>query len=398
MQRRDALKALALTPAVLLAPTWLQQVWAATAGSATAPLDRFSRTLVLIELHGGNDGLNTLVPFDDARYYSLRPKLAIAREQVRRLTPTLGVHPALEPLMPLWERDLAIVAGVGYPQPNRSHFRSIEIWDTGSGSDEYLDDGWLARLFQRHPLPSRFTADAILLGKGDAGPLAGGHAKAIALRDPDEFVRESRMIRPTAVTGGTTALRHILAVQQEIGHAAGDLQAQLQQGPALATSFPASKIGTQLETAARLLAAHTPIAVIKIIHGGFDTHAGQLPTHHRLLDELAQALVSFRSAMLAHGLWNRVLVATYSEFGRRPAENGSAGTDHGTAAPHLLLGGAVKGGLYGAQPSLAQLQDGDLQHTVDYRSLYNTIIADWWGLSSDLFDPRRYPSLDCLQT
>lgn len=398
MQRRDALKALALAPAVLLAPTWLQRLWAAERGSTSTPNDRFSRTLVLIELHGGNDGLNTLVPFEDARYHSLRPTLAIAREQVLQLTPTLGFHPALEPLRPLWERDLAIVAGVGYPQPNRSHFRSIEIWETGSDSQEYLDDGWLARLFEQHPLPTRFTADAILLGKGDAGPLAGKRAKTIALRTPEEFVRESALVRPTTVTGGNAALRHIIAVQQEIGHASGDLQVQLQKAAALSTSFPSSKIGAQLETAARLLVAQTSIAVIKVIHGGFDTHAGQRHTHQRLLGELAQALVNFRSAMLAHGLWDRVLVTTYSEFGRRPAENGSAGTDHGTAAPHLLLGGRVQGGLYGAQPSLAQLQDGDLRHTVDYRSLYNTIIANWWGLRSDLFDQRLYPPLGCIRT
>ena len=148
--------------------------------------------------------------------------------------------------------------------------------------------------------------------------------------------------------------------------------------------------------AAKLLAAHVPVAVIKVTHGSFDTHAGQLQTHHRLLDELAQALVSFRMALEKQGAWNDVLVMTYSEFGRRLGENASHGTDHGTAAPHLLMGGRVKGGLYGLPPSLTDLQDGDLKHTIDYRSLYATVIERWWGLPSMAFGMRGHPAIDCL--
>ncbi|MFO0774430.1 MAG: DUF1501 domain-containing protein [Nitrospiraceae bacterium] len=400
MQRRTLLKVCALAPTVIFAPSWVRAACAGNASTLaqpTATTAGTSRILVLVELHGGNDGLNTLIPFDDSRYYTLRPRLAIPREQVRRLTPTLGFHPALDPLMPFWEKELGVVAGVGYPQPNRSHFRSIEIWDTGSGSTEYRDDGWLAQLFREHPHPASFVADAVLLGKGGSGPLAGQGASTISLRDPDEFLHEASLVRHTSTRTRNPALQHILSVQQEIGHAAGDLQQRLEASPSLGMTFPDSKLGKQLETAARLLAARTPVAVIKVMHAGFDTHAGQLQAHHRLLEELAQALISFRNAMVAHRLWDEILVATYSEFGRRPAENGSAGTDHGTAAPHLLFGGRVKGGLYGTQPSLAVLQDGDLRHTVDYRSLYSTMIANWWELKSDLFDRRLYPPLDCIR-
>lgn len=398
MQRRDLLKTMAAFPVVMVAPAWLHRLWAAD--SLTRPGDRglTSHILVLVELHGGNDGLNTLIPFGDSAYHALRPKLAIPREQIKQLTPQLGLHPALEPLRPLWENDLAIVAGVGYPRPNRSHFRSIEIWETGSGSEQVLDDGWLARLFHHHPLPSNFTADGVLLGKGDEGPLAGSRSGTITLRDPNEFLREAEMVRPVQSVRTNRALSHILDVQRDISHAAGDLQTRLQQGPTFESTFPTTKLGRQLEMAARLLAVHTPVAVMKVTHGSFDTHAGQLPTHHRLLEELAQALTAFRTTMVKQGLWDRILVATYSEFGRRVAENGSSGTDHGTAAPHFLLGGQVRGGLYGTQPLLTSLQDGDLKHSVDYRCLYNTIIRGWWDLRSDLFSAQEFPPLDCLKT
>ncbi len=398
MQRRDLLKAMAALPVVIVAPAWLQRLWAAESLGSPGDPGLASRILVLVELHGGNDGLNTVIPFGDSAYHALRPKLAIPREQIKQLTPRLGLHPALEPLVPLWENDLAIVAGVGYPRPNRSHFRSIEIWETGSDSEQTLDDGWLARLFHHHPLPSHFTAEGLLLGRGDAGPLAGNRSRTITLRDPDEFLREAEMVRPVQRMSANRALAHILEVQREISDAAVDFQSRLQKTPSLGTSFPSTKIGKQLEIAATLLIAHTPVAVVKVTHGSFDTHAGQLPMHQRLLEELAQALIAFRSAMIKHALWDRVLLTTYSEFGRRVAENASNGTDHGTAAPHFLLGGQVKGGLFGTQPGLTNLQDGDLKHTIDFRSLYNTIIRNWWSLRSHVFSAQDFPPLDCLRS
>lgn len=369
------------------------------AGDGHAPAGSpYQRVLLLVELHGGNDGLNTVVPYADGAYYRARPKLAIPREQVRQLSPSLGLHPALTPLMPMWEaNECAIVAGVGYPKPNRSHFRSIEIWDTASDSDQVLDEGWLARLFERASVPADFAADGILLGKGDGGPLAGGHARAIALREPEEFLTQAAMVHPVASVGGNRALAHILEVQREISHAVGDLRVRMKQVPDLDVDFPVTNIGRQLQVAAQLIAARVPVAVIKVTHGGFDTHAGQRPTHQRLLEELAQGLAMFRQAAVRQGRWQDLLIMTYSEFGRRVGENASAGTDHGTAAPHFLIGGRVKGGLYGAQPSLSDLQDGDLKHRIDYRSLYATVVERWWRISDPMFVAGRYPSLDCVK-
>ncbi len=356
-----------------------------------------NRILLLIELHGGNDGLNTLVPYDSDAYYRLRPQLAIPREQVRQLTPKWGLHPALSPLMPLWEgKELAWVQGVGYPMPNRSHFRSIEIWDTASDSEQVLEQGWLSGLFQRYPLPARFTAEGVLLGKGDAGPLGGGKSRTIALHDPAQFLQQAASVRPTALPTPNRALAHILEVRREISQAATDLQGRMQQTSPIATEFPSHRFGKQLELAARLITAGVPVAVIKVTHGSFDTHAGQLAAHQRLLDELAQGLVAFRTAMEQQRRWKDILVMTYSEFGRRVAENASHGTDHGTAAPHLLMGGLVKGGLYGAAPSLTDLAEGDLKHTVDFRRLYATVSETWWGLPTGSFGAGRYPTIDCM--
>lgn len=397
MRRRELLKAAAALPLLFFWPFPMERLWAAQADKPLEGGRERERMLVLIELHGGNDGLNTFVPFEEAAYYRARPQLAIPRDQVRQLTPKFGFHPAFTPLMSLWEaRELALVAGVGYPSPNRSHFRSIEIWETGSDSAEVIDQGWLSKVFERSPLPTAFTAEGVLLGKGDAGPLNGGKTRTITLHDPERFLLPAGSRKSVSFPTANLALAHILAVQRELSVAAADLQGRIEQTGQLGVTFPTSKIGKQLEVAAKLIMARIPVAVIKVTQGSFDTHAGQLPAHHRLLDELAQALVAFRTALQKHGAWNETLVMTYSEFGRRVEENASHGTDHGTAAPHLLMGGRVKGGLYGMPPSVTDLQNGDLKYTTDYRSLYATVIEKWWGLPSVTFGSERHQAIDCL--
>ncbi|ULA62234.1 MAG: hypothetical protein LZF86_10094 [Nitrospira sp.] len=393
MLRRDLLKLAATLPLLWLAP----RPFDLFAASPAPVRGRWDRMLVLVELHGGNDGLNTLVPYADERYYQARPRLAISRERVLQLSLSVGLHDALEPLMGVWQgKELAIVQGVGYPDPNRSHFRSIEIWDTASASGQVLDEGWLARLFEAHPLPAEFAADGILLGQRDGGPLSGKTVRTIALNDPQQFLQQAGLVKAVEQASPNRALAHILQVQRELTHAAGDLAARLQQAAPLQTIFPSSPIGRQLETAAQLLTAKVPVAVIKVSQTGFDTHAGQLGHHERLLKELAEGLVAFRQAMVQAGLWDRVLLMTYSEFGRRVGENASAGTDHGTAAPHLFLGGSVKGGLYGSPPSLSDLQEGDLKYRVDYRSLYATVMQSWWEVSGSEIVGQEYPAINCL--
>jgi uncharacterized protein (DUF1501 family) len=344
----------------------------------------WDRVLVLVELKGGNDGMNTVIPYADPLYRRLRPNLGIERDQVAQLSPELGLNPALKPLMESWKAgDLGVVLGVGYPNPNRSHFRSIEIWDTASASNQYLNEGWIARAMQGNPRPKSFVLDSVVIDDNTL-PVNGPGLRNVVLRDVENFIQQAeRMKQVAAQRDGNPALRHLLKVQDEVHQAAFTLRDRMKNAPALSVEMPTNPFGRQLDLALRLLASKTPLSVIKIGLGGFDTHARQRDPHDRLLGILGEGLVKFRTALQGAGLWDRVLVMTYSEFGRRVAENGSRGTDHGTAAPHFVMGGKVKGGFHGRQPTLTDLSEGDVKHTVDFRNVFATVAQRWWGLRPD---------------
>lgn len=369
-------------------PLTLLQALAAPPDSA----DSTGKVLVLIELQGGNDGLNTLVPYADQTYYQLRPQIGISRDQVLPLSPELGLHPALAALLPLWkQRQLAWVLGVGYPEPNRSHFRSIEIWESGSDANEYLANGWLTQVLSRLPAAQHSLADGVLLGQAASGPLAGDKLKTLALNNGGRLPQAQS--NPLTSTQGPEALQHILRVEASLNQASQELNRRLNTAQPLPFNMPNTPLGRQLGQVATLIRAGFPVPVYKLTHGGFDTHRQQLGTHARLLRELAEALSAFHQNLSPNGHWQRTLVMSYSEFGRRAAENGSKGTDHGTAAPQLILGGQVKGGLFGRQPDLTQLSNADLRHSVDFRSLYQTLAGRWWGLQTP-WPVSRFPLLN----
>ena len=338
----------------------------------------YRKVLVLVELKGGNDGLNTLVPYTDPAYYALRPKIAIARDQVVQLTEQAGLHPSLAPLRAPWDaRELAIVQGVGYPQPNLSHFRSIEIWDTGSRSDEYLDTGWIARAFARAPRPAGLAADGVVIGNAGMGPLAGRGIRALSLASPEQFLRNAKLARDEGQASANPALAHVLQVERDIVASAR----RIIPSRAFEQVFPAGPFGAAVNTTAQLAANPSGVAVVHVSLGSFDTHANQLGTHAALLRQLAGGLLALRGALQEIGRWDSTVVATYSEFGRRPRENLSNGTDHGTASAHFVMGGAVRGGLYGPQPALDRLDgNGNLAHAVDLRAYYATLLAQCWDI------------------
>ena len=366
---------------------------ASVAFAAAPDAGPYRNLLVLVELKGGNDGLNTLVPIDDPAYARLRPRLAVARDQGVRLSDRAALHPSLAPLLPLWERRrLAILQGVGYPDPNLSHFRSIEIWDTASRSDQTLADGWLARAFAKRPVPSSFAADGVVVGGTELGPLAGGGTRAIALANPEQFLRRARLAAP-AGERRNAALAHILKVEGDIVQAASHLDGN----HTFATTFPTGAFGNAVKTAARVVANESGVAVVHLSLGSFDTHANQAATQARLLGDLAQGLVALEAALTEIGRWDRTLVLTYAEFGRRPKENQSGGTDHGTASVHFALGGRVAGGFYGAMPSLERVSDGNLPHAIDFRSVYATVIDGWWQGDSRAVLGSRFETLPILR-
>lgn len=336
-------------------------------GSARGPRSsEDDNLLILVELKGGNDGLNSVVPFSDPLYRASRPNLALRRDAVIALDEHTALHPSLVPLLPLWRaRQLAIVQGVGYEQANLSHFRSSEIWDTASGADHYLHDGWLARAFAQRGARAGFGAHGIVLGSAEQGPLASG-ARAAGLSPA--------------------------------------------QGPtALKTAFPSGAFGASIETAMAMLAAsphplRSPpsagqrIAAIRMTLNGFDTHDNQPRRHAALLAQFAAGMVAMHDALVELGRWNSTLIVTYAEFGRRVSENDSLGTEHGSAAAHFVAGGRVRGGLYGDAPRLARVDgSGNLPVGVDFRRIYATVLRSWWSLDPQTVLGRRFEPLPLLR-
>ncbi|MEO8143695.1 MAG: DUF1501 domain-containing protein [Betaproteobacteria bacterium] len=353
----------------------------------------YRRLLVLVELKGGNDGLNTVIPYADALYYDLRPRLALKRDEILQLDERTGLHPALLPLLPLWKAgELAVVQGLGYPAPNLSHFRSIEIWDTASNSDQYLGDGWLGRAFAANPVPAGFVADGVAVGSSELGPLAGAGARAIVLSNPESFLRQAQLANAMGAKRNA-ALTHILKVESDIVQAASNLGGEI----AFRTEFPRGAFGNAVRTAAQLAANQAGVAAIRLSLGGFDTHQNQPAVHRRLLGELAEGIAALRNALKETGRWDSTLLMTYAEFGRRPRENQSMGTDHGTASAHFVAGGKVRGGLLGDAPRLNALEGGNLRQSVDFRSLYAAALESWWDLDAGRTLGGRFVPLDLLK-
>lgn len=324
-----------------------------------------SNTLIIVELQGGNDGLNTLVPFSDPRYYDLRPNIGLKQNEIITLNREMGLHHSLEALMPLWQNNqFQIMQGVGYHNPNLSHFRSIEIWNTASKSEEYLDQGWLSRALEKSP-----QAINGLVLDGQHGPLSGS-GKTLQIRNIEQFLKQSdRMKHSGQHLGANPALNHLLKTQGVIDQGADTLRTRLQplQAP---KKFNKDRFAKQMALATQIIQSNLNIPVIKVRLNGFDTHANQKPIQARLLKMLAQAIASSEAALQSTGHWPSTTIMTYSEFGRRAKENGSKGTDHGTAAPHFIIGGSVKGGLTGKQPGLDNLDKNNLRYTTDFSELF----------------------------
>ena len=337
--------------------------------SKVAKLSKKTSTLIMIELQGGNDGLNSVIPYNDPLYKELRPTLSLNDNEIITLDKSLALHHSLEGLMPLWEQQQCqIVLGVGYEKPNFSHFRSIEIWNTASKSNEYLPNGWLTKNLNSL---TKNQINALVLG-GSSGPLQNVQ-KTIHIRNIKQFLRNSQANNYQLnhqIETMNKGLEKIIKTQQIIDQATKQIKVNLQplQAP---KEFKNHNFAKQAALATQIIQSGLQIPVIKLKLGSFDTHINQKPKHARLLKMLAESINTMQQALEASGDWNATTIMTYSEFGRRAKENGSRGTDHGTAAPHFILGGSVNGGFKGEQPSLAHLDRNNLQYTTDFRQLYN---------------------------
>jgi uncharacterized protein (DUF1501 family) len=364
---------------------------APTAGTATG-----TGTLVVVTLYGGNDGLNTLIPYEAGQYLGGRPELAYRPEEVIVLGEGLGLHPNLRGLKGLWDdKRLAVVRGVGYPNPNRSHFRSMDIWQTGS-PDNGVSTGWLGRWLDRTgedpmravsvgtTLPRLLAGERTAASTVPVGPLTlpGGAAVASGFAALSRPVDTGSGLSNRVVRTGAD----LLAVNGRIA----DLLAGQPADPGADSSgldgyddtdaAAGGVLGTQLGLVARLIRAGSPTRAYSVSLGGFDTHANEKETQARLLGQFDAAVSGFFRQLGDGARAGDVVLVAYSEFGRRVAANASGGTDHGTAGPLFVVGPRVKGGFYGDEPSLTDLDAGDLKFTTDFRSVYATLLGQVVGV------------------
>jgi uncharacterized protein (DUF1501 family) len=387
--------------------------------SSTALADK-PRALVVVQLGGGNDGLNTVVPYTDSTYYKLRPSLGIKADQVLKLDDTLGLNPSMKGFKNFWDKgQLAIIRGVGYPNPDYSHFRSMEIWQSAE-PELPVKSGWLGRYIEQlYDEGNKSLAGKIGMavgesGQGGGGPMAFWTSKTVVLSfnglDRFQFKgdpampgdREAQLAAARKIYGIASAnplADYIRTASIDALNASQQLE-KISSGYKPAVTYPNTQFATRLKSVAQLLEKDYGARIFFVpMEGGFDTHFNQLTNHDRLLGILSEGLDAFYKDLEEKGLSDSTLTMTFSEFGRRVNENGSRGTDHGSAEPMFVLGGKniVKGGFYGQQPSLTDLDNGNLKSNVDFRSVYATIMQKWIGTNPEKIVGGTFPLLDFVK-
>lgn len=412
----SGLKGVGLLAATSYVPAFLTR----TAEAAGAASD--SRILVVLQLSGGNDGLNTIVPFTDDLYYKARPTIGIKAGDVLKANDKLGLHPALRPIKEEFDKGhVAIVQNVGYPNPNRSHFRSMEIWHTGSDDTQRREvTGWMGRYFDAQcsgAEPRRRTEMGTIgmnFGKVMPQSFRNNSNVGLSLENPDTFLWNpsgetlglakaqeaifAKLNRPDS--GGMSAMRRGMESLGGISSdqpgavdflkhtamnaiVAGDRIRDILDKAKEPTNYPRSGLAQQLKTIGKLVAGNFPTRVYYAHIGGFDTHQGQAASHERLLGDVAGSVTAFFADLRQQKNADKVVVLAFSEFGRRVQENGSAGTDHGAAGPMFVFGEKIKGGIHGAPPDLANLLGGDVKPLIDFRQVYAAILDGWLGTNSE---------------
>jgi uncharacterized protein (DUF1501 family) len=366
-----------------------------------ASLTRDERVLVLLQLDGGNDGINTVVPFGDPEYPKLRKELRLAVDRLHKLSDHVGLHPSMKAAADLvHDGRLAIVQGVGYPNPDRSHFRSMAIWQTARFDEAGLKGhGWLGRALDQSSALAHGPG-AVFIGERELPrALMGRRVETASYADASDLV----LALPEAASAGLAPAGDDIAsfVNRTVAGAyttAAELAAAAGRNKDSGARYPGSELARHLELVARSIKAGSASRVYYVIQGGYDTHSLQLPAQAQLLGDLSRAVKAFLDDLAAAKLAERVLLLAFSEFGRRPAENGSLGTDHGTAGPVFVAGARVKPGLIGETPRLGELVDRDLKWSIDFRAVYATILEQWLELPSQTVLGQKFEPLAVLKT
>jgi uncharacterized protein (DUF1501 family) len=392
--RRDFLRSSTLLGFGASVPTFLGR--SALAAEPLGKPGAKDTVLVVVQLTGGNDGLNTVIPFKNETYYKLRPTIAIPKDQVKKLTDDTGLHPAMGELAKLYTDDaaLCVVQGVGYPNPSQSHFRSMDIWHAGSTA-ENLPDGWIGRALKAKPAPAFHLATG-----NESSPLAlaGAAVRVPSVASLDDFKLKTAAASGadgaaqkgviTGVAGASSegnSLLDFVSRTQMNTYASSEKLAALGKNYEPKVPYPNTALANKLKLAAQLIDGGIGARIFYVGIDGFDTHAGQGGTtgaHANLLQQVSDAIAAFHRDLAGHGHKDRVCVMTFSEFGRRGHENGSKGTDHGSGAPMLLVGSRVKCGIVGDLPSLTKMEAGNLIHHTDFRRVYAAVLGEWLGIDA----------------
>ncbi len=409
--RRAFLHNCGIVTAGITLPQFLLQTAESVAAGAgweagsSAPLPGFKddHILVVVQLSGGNDGLNTLVPYTDDNYFKARPRLALNGGQRIRVDDNLAMNNALAGLKGLYDDGkVAVIQGVGYPNPDRSHFRSMEIWHTASDSDRNEYSGWVGRYFDNCCEGTPAPTAGVYLGNELPQAFYGKRGTGVSFSSPEDFGYvagkkgdDTRNFRAMNDTNGEKKnasldfLRHVTdgaMVSQDKIH-------QISSKVKNTANYPMDSFTNSLATIARMIAGGLGSRIYYTSLGGFDTHTNQEGTHDRLLQRYSTGIAAFYADLKKLNESRRVVIMTFSEFGRRVEQNGSNGTDHGTAAPMFLIGDSIKGGVYGKAPSLTDLDQGDLKFTTDFRSVYATALKKWFDADPALVLGRNFETV-----
>ncbi|RSK51096.1 DUF1501 domain-containing protein [Hymenobacter rigui] len=398
--RRDFLKSSVLASSLLFVPKFLH---ALDRQGLRDLRDARGRRLVVVQLGGGNDGLNTIIPYENDLYYKARPTLGIRQQSgILTLDQGLGLNPSMTRLKSLYDQgQMAVLNSVGYPNPDRSHFRSMDIWQSGSASDQYLSTGWLGRYLDSNCAACQLPYNGLEVDDTLSLAMKGQQRKGLALKNPEKFhqITQNRFIAQVSgekPQGNLSELDYLYKTLAETSSSA-DYLYQNAKVYKSAVAYPNTEFGRNLKTTAELINSGVASRVYYVSLSGFDTHVRQREQQGKLLGDLSDGLASFVEDLQKAGNLDDTLVLVFSEFGRRVGQNASNGTDHGTANNVLLLGGGLKQkGILNAAPDLANLQDGDLRHQLDFRSLYATILHDWLEADDSAILGSRFERLSGL--
>lgn len=379
MDRRKFIKNSAIASTSLFVPSFLQAKI-----NRNPAQSRDGKILIIIQLSGGNDGLNTIIPYQNDLYYKARPQLAIPAKELIKIDGELGFNPALEAIRPLYDEGLiSVVNNVGYPNPDRSHFRSMDIWHTASNSDEYLSTGWLGRWLDSSCHPCDTPYKAIEVDDNLSLALKGHNQKGFAMSNPNRLKRaaENKFLSLAAdrfhPEHADENVRYLYKTLIETQASANYLyeQAKIHKSN---ISYPVTQFGNDLKQIAELITADTNTSIYYASLTGFDTHANQKNQQARLLKQYADGVAALVKDLKQNNLLKDTLIFTFSEFGRRVKQNASNGTDHGTANNLFIIGEKLqKAGFFNSGPNLQDLDNGDLIYQVDFRQIYATIIENW---------------------